>query len=294
MVKTFRAVAMLFLALLSLTSYSQEGKDSGVTTISFHAKDEDIRDSLRRLFTQVDIPVRIQPQVAGRVNVSLTDQPFEKVLQTILKQISATYLIEESRYVIVPRVIVGCGWEGTEEDRLERTKLVLDYDDSRFILRGNVLYMFEAESGRLVGHKSLTKSLKGVGPLSARSFNLASSNDRRELASIFAEAERYVTFVSGLTGYFTIDPNRSRHSNLESLAKALGYVLSEEVNLEAIAPQLIEVMPIEIKKASHLLNTDRSMKVSKGLLKVACDGWQYSVDPASLEIVYAAGQSLQN
>jgi type II secretory pathway component GspD/PulD (secretin) len=61
----------------------------------------DVRDAIKTLFKDVDLPYRIDANVLGTVTLRATNQPFETVLRNILNQVGATYRIREGAYEIV-------------------------------------------------------------------------------------------------------------------------------------------------------------------------------------------------
>lgn len=285
-----RLLLVLVMALLGSFASAQISDDPSVRRISFSAKNEDVRTALRRLFTLMEVPVRIQPRVVGRVTVDLIDQTFETVLQTVLKQVLATYRVPDGRYEIIPRPrVFGCLGLESDEEFLERTKKVADHQGFRYMLTGTVLAKHRIDSGELMGSVLLTKTLVGLKPLQARTYDLAKPRDRKELATIFAEIERYVYFAPDIKGTFTLDPSRSRQSNLESLARTLGLWFRSEFELEPMVSQLVEMMPMEVDNASHLPNLERSLKLSGKTILVANGGWVYHLDTTTLAIQKASG-----
>lgn len=281
---------VLLMTLLGSVAPAQISDDPSAQRISFSAKNEDVRLAVRRLFTLMEVPVRIQPRVVGRVTLDLTDKPFETVLQTMLKQVLATYPVQGGRYEIVPRLPVkGCFSPDIDEEWLESTKIAVDHLGFRYTLKGEVLTKHRIDSGELLARTVLTKTPVGLKPLQARTYDLAKPGDRRDLATVFAEIERYVYFAPDIKGTFTLDPARSRQSNLESLARTLGLRFTSELELEPMVPQVVELMPMEVDNASHLPNLERSLKLSGKTILVANGGWVYRLDTATLAIQKASG-----
>lgn len=66
-----------------------------------HFENLDIRDILKALFQDTDIPYRVDANVMGPVTIKLRDQPFETVLRNVLNQVGATYRIREGAYEIL-------------------------------------------------------------------------------------------------------------------------------------------------------------------------------------------------
>ena len=65
----------------------------------------DIRDALKRLFDRTATRYRIAPDVKGKVTgVSLADVFLETAMQTLLRQVDATYRIEDGVVQIIRRI----------------------------------------------------------------------------------------------------------------------------------------------------------------------------------------------
>lgn len=71
---------------------------------SLELEQSDIRDALKALFKSVNIPYVIASDVVGQITISLKNVPFETALNTILKQVDATYKIDAGIYTIIKRV----------------------------------------------------------------------------------------------------------------------------------------------------------------------------------------------
>ncbi len=80
-----------------------EAMGTVVPTLRFDG--EEIRPVLRWLFQKAGARYRVSPKVKGRVVVDLRNFDFETALQIVLRQIGATYRIEEGVYKILPQPI---------------------------------------------------------------------------------------------------------------------------------------------------------------------------------------------
>lgn len=66
--------------------------------------DADVRDALKQLFKLAEVTnYSIATSIQGVVTLSVKNQPFETCLRNILAQVHATYRVEGSVYIIIPK-----------------------------------------------------------------------------------------------------------------------------------------------------------------------------------------------
>lgn len=88
--------------LMSVAQGAGQGQDISnqvIPTLEFDQAN--VRDALRQLFRNVNVSYDVAPDVQGAVTLSMKSQTFEVILQSILKQVDATYRIEAGKYVII-------------------------------------------------------------------------------------------------------------------------------------------------------------------------------------------------
>ncbi|HEY0867331.1 MAG TPA: hypothetical protein VGE01_08130 [Fimbriimonas sp.] len=100
------AFALVFLALLPALAVSQTSEPEFNPPVTVDAKDQDVRDVLRTVFTTAKVSFILDPKVEGKLNLGLQGIPFEQALDQILGQVGATYRLEGGVYHVVPRVQV--------------------------------------------------------------------------------------------------------------------------------------------------------------------------------------------
>jgi type II secretory pathway component GspD/PulD (secretin) len=70
---------------------------------SYEFGNADIREVLRTLCMVTGASFTINPEVQGRITLSIKDASVEKVLDMVLKEVDATYRLENGVYVIVKK-----------------------------------------------------------------------------------------------------------------------------------------------------------------------------------------------
>lgn len=80
----------------------QDVENSNVASIELDQAD--VRDALRTLFKNVGVSYQIAQDVQGPITLHLTNVPFRTALESVLKQVDATYRIDGGIYNIVKKV----------------------------------------------------------------------------------------------------------------------------------------------------------------------------------------------
>lgn len=77
------------------------------TAVTLDAKDLDVRDAIRAVFAKSNASFVLDPNVQGKINMSLKNVSFETALQEVLRQAGATYTMRGDIYQITPRIELG-------------------------------------------------------------------------------------------------------------------------------------------------------------------------------------------
>jgi len=80
----------------------EEGPPSATQTITLDFKEADIRDVLKVIAYKSGVNIVASPEVAGTVNVRITDVPWEKALDVILKSYGYAYDKQENIIMVAP------------------------------------------------------------------------------------------------------------------------------------------------------------------------------------------------
>lgn len=93
------AIAVLVLASFGFVA-SVRAQDSGDRVKLTNA---DVREALSQVFKRMNISYTISPEVNGRITVEMNNVSFQQELESILRQVDATYRIEAGVYEIIPK-----------------------------------------------------------------------------------------------------------------------------------------------------------------------------------------------
>lgn len=103
-VATCCLTCLLGLALVGSSAVSRAQIDPSQTKVpSIEYDRADVRDALRPLFKLIGASYVIAPDVVGAVTVRMKDVSFETALRHILRQVDATYRVENGIYHVVKR-----------------------------------------------------------------------------------------------------------------------------------------------------------------------------------------------
>ena len=83
--------------------------DLNIPSVEFHQTD--VRKCLRVLFESAKISYSIAPDVQGTVTVSLKNVRFETMIESLLRQVDATYRVEGGVYEIIKRPNIGTAYQ---------------------------------------------------------------------------------------------------------------------------------------------------------------------------------------
>jgi hypothetical protein len=95
----------LVLASLAVPAFAQDDLSTKIVP-RLEYEQADVREALKALFKAVGVPgYTIDPAVQGSVTVNLTNVTFDVALQSVLRQVDATYRVEGGVYQIIRREI---------------------------------------------------------------------------------------------------------------------------------------------------------------------------------------------
>ena len=96
-------VLAVLISLVSIGTVSRVFAQKATQGTHYHFDRADIRSALREVFKTIGASYTIDPKVKGTVTMELANVSFETVLQTLLRQVDATYRIEGGVYEILKR-----------------------------------------------------------------------------------------------------------------------------------------------------------------------------------------------
>ncbi|MDX2064648.1 MAG: hypothetical protein SFX74_02780 [Fimbriimonadaceae bacterium] len=95
----------LVLASLAVPAFAQDDLSTKIVP-RLEYEQADVREALKALFKAVGVPgYTIDPAVQGSVTVNLTNVTFDVALQSVLRQVDATYRVEGGVYQIIRKEI---------------------------------------------------------------------------------------------------------------------------------------------------------------------------------------------
>ena len=144
----------MWAALPSAALAQQDVEDKPVTIDVVEA---DIRDVVKLLCDSVGVNYLVDAAVTGTVTITVKEQPFRSVLESVVKQVGATLRVSAGMYQIVPRQEIQISQNETPDfiaptakPRLQRIKIM--HADPQFIhliLRGRAGFSTQPEISAL-------------------------------------------------------------------------------------------------------------------------------------------------
>lgn len=145
---TATIASLLAIGFMVATPVQAVAQDPSDRNVSLDVDEADVRAVLESLFKDVGVSYSIDPQITGTVTLSVREQPFRTVLETVLRQANATYRVQGGTYFVVPKQEISITPNQSPDfvapaakNRLQRIKIM--HADPQFIfmmLRGNAQF----------------------------------------------------------------------------------------------------------------------------------------------------------